>query len=755
MKGGRHGRFGTGLAGRIGACSVASLALMAPAALAQTTESPQIEAITVTAQHRLEYAKDIPIAVSSLSASAVEDITAGGDDIRALAARTPSLNIDSTLGRTFPHFYIRGLGNADYTFEMQQPVSVVRDDVAVENTTLKGFPAFDIADVEVLRGPQGSLFGRNTPAGVVKIDSVKPGDETSGYADLSYGTYNSVDFNGAIGGAIIKHLLDFRVSVLEERRDDWVTNINPDYRYPQHQQLEGYSDFAARAQLLYTPTSDLNALFETDLRSLDGSTRLYRANIILKGSNDLVPGFNADQVDINGDNYQNEGSWGAHLTVNDAVGPVTLTSISAYEHGSIRERIDVSGGNFTAPPPIGSAPPGFPNASSGTIPGLDQVSEELRFATNGNGRFFNQGGLYYFHEYLKVVDDLYKPTGAVNVIQTITQSTESYAAFDSASYKLTSDLTAGAGVRVTHDAKALAASCQAVCAAPTPSQLSTGDTQPTFDVSATYAVTQDTNVYARIATGYLAPAIDGRNILSDFGNAAAGALSEAKAETTTSYEVGVKSALWDHRASLNLTGYYWKTDDLQLAAVGGTANAVQLVNAQSAIGEGLETSFEVKPIENLLLDLEASYNFTQIQDPALEIHGCGGGCTMENPRDPRTGNYRIDGNPLPSAPRWIASASGRYSVPLQNDTEVYLVNSWTYRSSEDFFLYKSAEFTGQPLLLGDLRIAYADHDGGWEVAGYIHNLLDEVKVTGAVDFDNLTGMVNDPRTGGVELRVKF
>ncbi len=747
MRSDGRGMLGRGLA-------VAGLALMAPAAWAQT-ETPQIEAITVTAQHKLEYEKDIPIAVSSLNDAAIDAITAGGDDIRALAARTPSLNIDSTLGRVFPHFYIRGLGNDDFTYEMQQPVSVVHDDVAVENTILKGFPAFDIADVEVLRGPQGTLFGRNTPAGVVKIDSVKPGDETSGYADLGYGTFNSVDFNGAIGGAIIKHLLDFRVSVLEERRDDWVTNTNPAYLYPSHQALEGYSDFAARAQLLYTPNNDLSALLEADARSLDGTARLFRANIIQKGSNGTVPGFNLNQVDIDGDNFQNEGTWGTHLTVNDDVGPVTLTSISAYEHGSIRSRGDISGGNFVVPPPIGSGGTGFPNQTNGVIPGLDQFSQEIRASTNGDGRFFNQGGIYYFHEYLKVYDYDYTPLGVTDTTQATTKSTESYAAFDSASYKVTDDLTFQAGVRVSHDATDYTVGCLLGCAAPSPSQLSTGGTQPTFDVSATYAVTPDTNVYARIATGYLAPGVDGRNVLHDFGNAEAGALTQAKAETTTSYEIGLKSSLWDHRANLNLTGYYWKTDDMQLAAVGGLAEKIVLLNADAAIGEGVEASFEVKPIENLLLTANASYNFTQIQDPNLEISGCGGGCTMENPRDPKTGNFRIDGNPLPSAPRWIASVSGRYAVPLENATEVYLVNSWTYRSSEDFFLYKAAEFTGQPLLLGDLRIAYADHEGGWEVAGYIHNLLDQVKVTGAVDFDNLTGMINDPRVGGVEVRVKF
>ena len=779
MNGFKHGPITGRWIGLLGACGASGLALMvgmassaqaqsAAAAPAQTADSSQIEAIVVTAQHKPEYEKDVPIAVSSLSAATVDAITAGGDDIRALAARVPSLNAESSFGRAFPRFYIRGLGNSDYTYTAQQPVSVVYDDVAVENSILKSFPVFDVNDVEVLRGPQGSLFGRNTPAGVVKIDSVKPNDETTGYADLSYGSYNSVDFNGAIGGAIIKNLLDFRFSILEERRDDWVTNVNADSLY--NKGLEGYSDFAARGQLLYKPTEDLDALWEVDARSLDGTARLFRANIIQQGSNNLVPGFNVNQVDLNGDNYQDLGTWGTHLTVNDDLGPVTLTSVSAYEHGSIRSRGDISGGNFVTGSPYTSPsitspvctnnPAGVflrcaPDETSDKIPGLDQFSEELRVSTNGNGRFFNQGGVYFFHEYLKIYDYDYSPTTVNDITQTQTQSTTSFAAFDSASYKVTDELTLQAGVRVSNDSLTYSVGCILTCSAPDPSKLSTSGTEPTFDLSATYAITPDTNVYARIATGYLAPSLDGRNVLYDFGNLAVGALTEAKAETTTSYETGLKSTFWDHRANLNLTGYYWTTDNIQLAAVGGTANQVVLLNATNAIGTGVEASFEVKPIENLFLTANASYNYTEIRDPGLEIAGCGGGCTMENPLDPATGNYRINGNPLPNAPRWIYNVTARYSIPVQDSNEVYALTDWNFRGQENFFLYKAAEFTGQSLLLGGLRVGYIDHANGWEIAGFVHNLLDEVKVTGAIDFDNLTGFVNDPRTFGAEVRVKF
>jgi iron complex outermembrane receptor protein len=115
----------------------------------------------------------------------------------------------------------------------------------------------------------------------------------------------------------------------------------------------------------------------------------------------------------------------------------------------------------------------------------------------------------------------------------------------------------------------------------------------------------------------------------------------------------------------------------------------------------------------------------------------------------------INHNPLPNAPRWVLDGTARYSWPLGKNNEIYALTDWSYRSTENFFLYQSKEFTGQSLLLGGLRVGYVDNTRGFEVAAYVRNILDEVKVTGAVDFDNLTGFVNDPRTYGIEARYRF
>ena len=127
--------------------------------------------ITVTAQKREENIQEVPVSVSTLQGEDLNVITTGGTDVRALSARVPSLIMESSFGRAFPRFYIRGLGNTDFDLNASQPVSMVVDEVVLENPVVKGMPMFDLEQVEVLRGPQGTLFGRNTPAGIVKFDT--------------------------------------------------------------------------------------------------------------------------------------------------------------------------------------------------------------------------------------------------------------------------------------------------------------------------------------------------------------------------------------------------------------------------------------------------------------------------------------------------------------------------------------------------------------------------------------------------------
>ncbi len=211
----------------------------------------------------------------------------------------PSLLLESSFGRAFPRFYIRGLGNTDFDLNASQPVSMVVDDVVLENPVVKGMPLFDLQRTEVLRGPQGTLFGRNTPAGVVKFETVKPSQELDGFARVSYGTYDNVDFKAAVGGGLTD-TLSARASLLYQSQSDWIDNTFTG----QNDALGGQTTWAGRLQLLWEPSEKFSALVNVHGWDLDGTARIFRANILEPGTNELVAGFEQDKVSQDGLNQQ-------------------------------------------------------------------------------------------------------------------------------------------------------------------------------------------------------------------------------------------------------------------------------------------------------------------------------------------------------------------------------------------------------------------------------------------------------------------
>ncbi len=223
-----------------------ALVLAASAAGAQETAARPValEEILVTAERRAENVQDVPVSITTIGGEKLTILGSGGEDIRFLSGRIPSLLIESSFGRAFPRFYIRGLGNTDFDLNASQPVSLVYDEVVQENPILKGFPVFDLDMVETFRGPQGTLFGRNTPAGVVKFNSAAPTRETEGFVRASYGSYNTINLEGAISGPLGENW-SARLSGLYQTRDDWVDNAYTGKK----DAYEGYDEGAARLQL--------------------------------------------------------------------------------------------------------------------------------------------------------------------------------------------------------------------------------------------------------------------------------------------------------------------------------------------------------------------------------------------------------------------------------------------------------------------------------------------------------------------------
>jgi iron complex outermembrane receptor protein len=230
----------------------------------------------------------------------------------------------------------------------------------------------------------------------------------------------------------------------------------------------------------------------------------------------------------------------------------------------------------------------------------------------------------------------------------------------------------------------------------------------------------------------------------------------AETETVLSVEAGIKADLLDNRVRLGFSVFDYTVDDQQLTAVGGNANIARLVNAEETKGRGFEVDLEAYVTDNLLVTFGASYNDTEINDPDLSVIPCAVNfCTVLDPVDPDNPSaVLIDGNSLPQAPKNVYNFTARWGIPVGNG-EFFVFTDWAYRSEVNFFLYESVSFTGKSLLEGGLRTGYNWNNGDYEVALYGRNITDEEVVVGAIDFNNLTGFLNEPRLWGLEFTARF
>jgi iron complex outermembrane receptor protein len=744
-----------------------SLVVALLAATALTPLAPAFadnpDEIVVTARKREEAAKDVPVSLTVMNQEQVAEYSAGGADISFLAARTPSVNVESSFGRTFPRFYIRGLGNTDFDLNASQPVSLVYDEVVFENPVLKGFPIFDVARVEVLRGPQGTLFGRNTPAGIVKFDSVQPSEERSGYARLALRNLGGIEVEGAAGGKLAEGLSG-RISLLVNSQDDWVTNRAPGTG----NELGDYTDTAGRVQLRFQPNAKFDATLNVHGRKLDGTSQLFRANVIRPGVGGLVSNFDRDSVTYDGgagNRFELE-STGAVAKVSYDFGPATLTSVTGYETLSFFSRGDIDGGfGASFAPPSG---PGFIPFSAESADGVsdhEQITQELRLASNGGKMWDWLIGAYYFSEKLSIDSFSYDTLagGAVNGFATQTQDTDAWALFGSLTARPTDKLSLTAGVRYSDDKKDFVGDRFQT---PTPflgsvnrisRRASVGDEAFSWDVSAVYELNDAANLYARVARGFRAPAIQGRILFGDV-------VTTADSEFVTSYETGVKGSAFDGRLRGDLSVYYYEIEDQQFTAIGGAGNFNQLLNADKGVGQGVEASLDYQLTDNLSFAAGVAYNDTKIEDRGLEVAVCGSPfplCTVRDPvrvaGAPGVGAVlaNINGNSFPNAPEWTGNVALRYERELAGGGAVFASTDWAYKGETNFFLYDSAEFREDGFWEGGVRVGYRTANERLTFAAFGRNITDEERLLGGIDFNNLTGFVNNPRIFGAEVKVAY
>ncbi|MCD8520804.1 MAG: TonB-dependent receptor [Saccharospirillaceae bacterium] len=711
-----------------------------------------LEEVMVTAQKREQSLSDVPSAVTPISGEYVQEMISAGENIRALAGRVPSLQIESSNGRQSPRFYIRGLGNYDFDVNATQPVALIYDDVALENSVLKSIPLFDVEQVEVLKGPQGTLFGRSTTAGVIKVDSVKPSQVEEGYGRLGYGSHNTQTFEGAYGTGL-SDTMAARAAVKYQKRDAWIDNENAGTR---GDDFGDFDELAYRLQFLAEPSADLSILTKLHgFHQNGGQPQVFYANAFTPGHEGLRPGFDINSAahDYTDSGFEMDHTGGSIKVGYDISSSLAVTSVTSYDTVSSFSSADIDGGVQGGPEAIGQPnQQAFFSVASGD--GLDdhyQFTQELRLAGNDDNLFY-QGGLYYFQEDITVRSVDFDNAGTATNMTFVEQLTTSAAAFGQAEYGITDALSVTGGLRYTMDTKELDVRPGTPSAAAAAS-IEDDDRYFSWELAGNYDLNDDWTVYSRLATASRGPATLGRF----------GVTTKADTETITSFETGFKSLLFDNRAHWNTTAYYYTIKDHQLTATGGSDNVNRLLNADKTLGYGVETDLTAQLTDQLRLTFNMSYNRTEIQDASLTTDLCSGtpGCTSADPfvaTVPGAFGDRtlvsIDGNPVPRSPEWLTNIILSYRYPVASGS-LNASTDWNYRSESNIFLYESTEFVAESRWIGGVKLGYENYASAYDISLVGRNITNRIVADGAIDFLNMTAFTNEPRYYGIEASKYF
>lgn len=708
---------------------------------ANSGSGDHLDEIIVTAQRRSENLQNVPIAITVVQGE--ELAKSNYQQISDLQYMVPSLQYDPASGG---EFQIRGVGTQSYDFSSEQSVSVVVDDVVIDTQRDPGLIGLlDIQQVEVLRGPQGTLFGKNATSGVVAITTTKPIlDQWSADAGASYGERNDRDVTGIVNIPIGASMA-LRLSAFEDGQDG-------EGKYTVYNtRLGTFHEEGARAKWLFEPTEDLEMLViaqyarHTDNQAptlVSASPSIMAASAAAGAAVSLNNVNNADPYTASTDNK----SEGVSLQLNYKLGAHTLTSITAYH------RFTTLGDD-----PVDAAPTSLYLPINIDEIHTNKVSEEMRLASP-TGQFFEYvAGLYYDRLSLASTQEQWgtlggslpegvylSVTGAAgtNTNEDLFNTTNtSKAIFGQTKFNFTNEFNLSLGARYTHDDNGQSYGFVAVptpfatvplFAAPDQSAGAVSHNNVSYSVKPTYAFTPNLMAYLSYATGYKGPGVAFVSSIYD----------PYKAETVKSYEVGVKSEWFDQRLRLNADIFREDYKDFQAQTyvqLPGGPGVFVIGNAGGMRSEGVETDVTFRANSSLSLNGGITYAHSFFS------------------------NY-VDGPniytnfPLTNAPRLEGNLAADYRFPVSKDYEITAHSNYAYRTKVYTVIAEPYSIVPGYGILGG-KIGFAPRSGPWQVGIYGRNLLDkhfsvgyqEVAGLGTLSSSSLDGF----RTVGVEAHYSF
>lgn len=717
---------------------------MAAAATAQDgqRESMGIQEVVVTARRRAESMQDVPISVTAIGEAVLD--SKGVAVLRDLEFSVPGLTYTDQ-GAAFGGFGIRGIFTLVRSTGVESGVGVYVDGVYQGRNSNSNLDLVDVERVEVLKGPQGTLFGRNTISGAVNITTQAPSEQFETKIKASVGNLDMRSVNASLSGPIVDGKLLARVSGSLFERDGYTLNLYDGEHLNNQDRANG------RLRLRFLATDQLTFDFSADKFKDDANVN--RGGYLVSSVPGRFYGVAAEFAQTSDprvtslDNFdlgsvEKRDVSGTALTGTYEFGDgFTFSSISAYRDGSFYTASDfdgtaaqIAGGNtrsdssqFTQEFRLDSRAArqtGFSPAAIDYVAGLFYLTQDT------SGRLHTLLGTGC------TVSTCPRPgLPGPDVFGPISQiDTESYAAYVNANWRLSRRFTLTGGLRYTSEDKSLdfqqdAALGIGIPAVP-PSHFERSENNVSPTLSLRYEAADDVSMYATIARGYKsggfnADVVSNLNIV--FGP-----------EEVTNYEVGFKSLLFDHRARFNVAVFYVDYQDLQVQQFVGTAQ--QVTNAAKAEIKGVELELSARLIEHLTLDLGAAYINAEFADFP---NATGAGA-----------NYA--GNKLASAPDYTGSVALEYTHAVATDANIFVRGEWTYRGNQ-YFQADNAPFTQQEgYSLFNGRVGIDLSDGKYRLSIFGNNLDDKIYATNRLPFlGTQMGFWGEPRTYGVELIANF
>ncbi|MCC7248264.1 MAG: TonB-dependent receptor [Lysobacter sp.] len=738
---------------------LASAAACLPsAAIAQTQTQTQVQAdrgaptpgqgqeagdsadIVVTAQRRSERLQDIPMAVTALSGETFER----GPIVNLIDVQSsvPNLNISPRVGSGV--VAIRGIGFAVVTAGAEGSVALHADGVYQSRPFAALSGLFDVSRIEVARGPQGTLYGRNATGGAINIISNQPTAQPSGYVELSYGNYNDLSLEGAVSGPLAGDKLLARIAAKVEERDGFGRNLTSG------KDIDDLKTRAVRGMLEFRPSAGASFLLQGDYFKRDdaaGATHYIGCLAVCNAFNATTRGYTipADRRDVFSDLDQvnRAEDYGVALISRVELPFADLSSLTAYRSGSLINVFDTDG----------TAQPG---ANISREENFRTFSQEFQLSGTSEPLDWLVG-LYYFHErnyarangrfppYVAPVASVYFQGGI--------QKTNAYAAFGELNFHVTPALTLIAGGRYSKERKHIiderlylngpGGAITARQAAPSatvrctvclglPDRVSFDAFTPKF--GARYEFSSDRQVYVTAQKGFKS------------GGFAIGAVTPSfEPETLWSYEAGIKARWFDRALTTNLAVYHYDYKDLQLGQVLTTSSIV--TNAARAKVDGAELEWNLALGDHLKLDGFGAYNharFTSYQS--------------RNPGITSSPIFDLSGNLLPNAPKWTGKIGAEYTEPAFAGS--LTVRGEFFASSRVFFSeFNNAINSQKPYEFVNAYIRY-DGPNDWSLNLYMNNFFNKTVAAGGALVSPLTGgfvlqQYLPPRVYGIRIIKKF